>query len=85
MVQTIPKIFPSRTGGPISKKFGTKHRWLKFYNVDINHDPVVTLAYFRTMPTSVAYAVEVKLLKCYLKSKTCRKMADGHHDIDYTE
>ena len=34
------------TGGPISKKRGMKHRWLKYYNVYINHDPVVTLTYF---------------------------------------
>ena len=44
------KIF-SRTGGPISKKLGMKHRWLKYYNVYINHDPVVTLTYFMTMST----------------------------------
>ena len=39
------KIFYG-TGGPISKKRGMKHRWLKYYNVYINHDPVVTLTYF---------------------------------------
>ena len=35
------KIF-SGTGGPISKKLGVKHLWLKYYNVYINHDPVMT-------------------------------------------
>ena len=35
------KIF-SGTGGQISKKLGMKHRWPKYYNVHINHDPVVT-------------------------------------------
>ena len=36
------KIF-SGTGGPISTKLGMKHQWLKYYNVYINHDPVMTL------------------------------------------
>ena len=39
------KIFFSRTGGSISKKLGMKHRWLKHYNVYINHDPVMTLTF----------------------------------------
>ena len=39
------KIF-SRTGGLISKKLGMKYRWLKYYNVYINHDPVMTLTFF---------------------------------------
>ena len=37
------KIF-SRTGGSISKKLGMRHRWLKYYNVYINH--VMTLTFF---------------------------------------
>ena len=45
------KIFFSETGGPISKKLGMKHLWLKFYNVYINHDPVMTLTYFMTRST----------------------------------
>ena len=40
------KIFFSRNGGSISKKLGMKHRWLKYYNVYINHDPVMTLTFF---------------------------------------
>ena len=40
------KIF-SRTGRPISTKLGMKHQWLKYYNVYINHDPVMTLTYFK--------------------------------------
>ena len=40
------KIFFSGTGGPISMKLGMKHRWLKHYNVCINHDLVMTLTYF---------------------------------------
>ena len=44
------KVF-SGTSGQISKKLGMKHRWLKYYNGDINHDPVVTLNYFTTRLT----------------------------------
>ena len=44
------KIF-SESGGPMSKKLGMKHQWLKYYNVYINHDPVVTLTYFMTRST----------------------------------
>ena len=43
------KIFFSRTGGSISKKLGMKHRWLKYYNVCINHDPEMTLTFFNDM------------------------------------
>ena len=45
------KIFYSGTGGLITKKFRMKHRWLKYYNVYINHQPVVTLTYFMTRST----------------------------------
>ena len=45
------KFFYFGTGGPISKKLGVKHRWLKYFNVYINHDPVVTLTYFTTRST----------------------------------
>ena len=51
------KIF-SGTGGPISKKLGMKHGWLKYYNVCINHDPVMTLTYFKARSTWVAYVFE---------------------------
>ena len=62
------KIFFSRTGRPISMKLGMKHRWLKHYNVYINHDPVMTLTYFTARSTEVANAFEWgKLLKCHLK------------------
>ena len=51
----------------------------------IIHDPVMTLTYFRTRSTWVAYAFEWgKLLKCHLKKKTCRKLANGQN-IDYPE
>ena len=45
------KIFFSGTCGPISTKLGMKHQWLKYYNVYINHDPVMTLTYFTTRST----------------------------------
>ena len=41
----------SRTGGPISRKLGMKHRWFKHFNVYINHDPVMTLTYFTARST----------------------------------
>ena len=48
--QNPAKIF-SKTGGLISKKLGKKYLCLKYYNVYINHDPVVTLTYFTTRST----------------------------------
>ena len=44
------KIF-SESDGLISKKLGMKHQRLKYYNVYINHVPVVTLTYFTTRST----------------------------------
>ena len=43
------KIFFSGTGGPISMQLGMKY--LKHYNVYINHDPVMTLTYFMARST----------------------------------
>ena len=48
------KIFFSRTGELISRKLGMNHRWLKYYNVYINHDPVMTLTQFMSKSTWVA-------------------------------
>ena len=45
------KIFFSRTGESISKKLGMKQRWLKYYNVYINHDPVMTLTFLMARST----------------------------------
>ena len=62
-----------------------KHRWLKYYNVCINHDPVMTLTQFMARSTWVAHAFEwEKLLKCHLKGKTSRKLANGQN-IDYSK
>ena len=52
------KIFLSRIFGSISKKLGMKHRRLKYYNVYINHGPVMTLTFFTAMSTEVANAFE---------------------------
>ena len=55
-----------------------KHRWLKYSNVYINHDPVMTLTKFMARSTWVAYAFELgKLLKCRLKGK-----ANGNWQMD---
>ena len=54
------KIFFSGTGGPISKKFGLKHWWLKYYNEYINHDPVVTLTYFVARSTCHRWPMHLK-------------------------
>ena len=52
------KIF-SETNRLISRKLGVKHRWLKYSNVYINHDPVMTLTKFVARSTWVAYAFEL--------------------------
>ena len=44
--KTSSKIFFSGTSGPISMKLG-----MKYYNVYINHDPVMTLTYFTERST----------------------------------
>ena len=46
----------------------------------------MTLTYFKARSTWVAYVFEwkKKLLKCHLKGKTCRKVANGQN-IDYPE
>ena len=79
------KIFFSGAGGPISKKLGVKHLWFKYYNVYINHDPVMTLTQFRARSTCVDHAFKWgKLLKCPLKGKASRKLANGQN-IHYSE
>ena len=66
-------------------KLGVKHGWLKYSNVYINHDPVMTLTQFIARSTWVAHAFEwEKLLKCHLKGKASRKLANGQK-IDYSE
>ena len=77
------KIFFSETNRLISRKLGVKHRWLKYSNVYINHDPVMTLTKFMARSTWVAYAFELgKLLKCRLKGKASRKLANGQNIED---
>ena len=61
------KIF-SQTGVLISTKLGMKHRCLKYYNVYINHDPVLTLTYFKAMSTwDLMHLNGGELLTCHLK------------------
>ena len=72
------KIIFSETNRLISRKLGVRHRWLKYSNVYINHDPVMTLTKFMARSTWVACASELgKLLKCHLKEKANRKLANG--------
>ena len=53
--------------------------------VYINHDPVMTLTKFMARSTWIAYVFELgKLLKCHLKGKASRKLANGQN-IDYSE
>ena len=60
-----------------------KHRWRKYSNVYINHDPVMTLTKFMARSTWVAYAFELeKLLKCHLKGKASSKLANGQNIED---
>ena len=76
------KIF-SETNRLISRKLGVEHRWLKYSNVYINHDPVMTLTKIMARSTWVAYAFELgKLLKCHLKGKASRKLANGQNIED---
>ena len=76
--KTPSKIIFSETNRLISRKLGVRHRWLKYSNVYINHDPVTTLTKFMARSTWVAYASELgKLLKCHLKEKANRKLANG--------
>ena len=77
------KIFFFETNRLISRKLGVKHRWLKYFNVYINHDPVMTLTKFMARSSWIAYAFELgKLLKCHLKGKASRKLANGQNIED---
>ena len=71
-------IFFSETNRLISMKLGVKHPWLKYYNVYINHDPVMTLTKFMARSTWVAHAFEwEKQLKCHLKGKASKSQEIG--------
>ena len=48
------KIIFSETNRLISRKLGVRHGWLKYSNVYINHDPVMTLTKFMARSTWVA-------------------------------
>ena len=51
------KIFFSETNRLISRRLGVKHQWLRYSNVYINHDPVMTLTKFMARSTWVAPAL----------------------------
>ena len=51
-------IFFSNTVGLISMKLGVNRTWLNYYNVYINHYPVMTLTKFMARSTWVAHAFE---------------------------
>ena len=77
------KIIFSETNRLISRKLGVRHQWLKYSNVYINHDPVMTLTKFMARSTWVACASELgKLLKCHLKEKANKKLANGQNIED---
>ena len=45
------KFFFAGTAGPISTKLGMKHRGLEYYNVYINYELKMILAYFTARST----------------------------------
>ena len=65
------KIIFSETNRLISRKLGVRHRWLKYSNVYINHDPVMTLTKFMARSTWVACASELgKTVKMSFEGKS---------------
>ena len=61
-----------------------KETWCEA-SMAINHDPVMTLTQFMARSTWVDHAFKWgKLLKCHLKGKASRKLANGQN-IDYSE
>ena len=78
------KIF-SETNRLISRKLHVKHRWLKYSNVYINHDPVMTLTKFMARSAWVAYVFEWgKLLKMSFEEKSQQDIGKWTN-IDYSE
>ena len=73
------KIFFCETNRLISRRLGVKHRWLKYSNVYINHDPVMTLTKFTARSTWVAYAFEWGKL---LKNVILREKPAGNWQMD---
>ena len=65
-------------------KLGIGHQAMELYKVRINHDPWMTLTYFKARSTKVAEAFEWgKLLKYHLKGKTCRQWANRQNIYFY--
>ena len=65
-----PSKIISETNRLISRKLGVRHQWLKYSNVYINHDPVMTLTKFMARSTWVAYASELGKLKMSFEGKS---------------
>ena len=62
--------------------FGSSNHFTGLY---IDHDPVMTLTKFMARSAWVAHSFEWgKLLKCHLKGKASRKLANGQN-IDHSE
>ena len=59
-------------------KLGMKHQAMELYKICINCDPRMTLTYFMSQSTLVTHAFEwINFVNCYLKRKTCSKLANG--------
>ena len=60
MVKISQKFSSLEPVDRFSRELGLKHQWLKYYNVYINHDPVMTMTQFMARSTWVANAFEWK-------------------------
>ena len=69
------KIIFSETNRLISRKLGVRHRWLKYSNVYINHDPVMTLTKFMARSTWVACASELGTVKMSFEGKSQQEIS----------
>ena len=67
-------------------KLGMKHQAMELYKVYINHDPWMTLTYFKARSAKVADAFEWgNLLKYDLRGKSCRKWANRQNIYVYEQ
>ena len=65
-------------------KLGMKHKAIEFYKVYIDHNPGMTLTYFKARSTEVADAFEWgKLLIYDLRDKMCRLYANRQNIYVY--
>ena len=74
MPKNFKLIFFSRTRGPMILKLGMQHLGLEFYNVYMNDDHELTLAYFTAWSNMVVDALNGGgTVKSHLVGKSCRK------------